>query len=357
MEISLNEEQSLLRSSLRETLAQEVRFDRVRELERSGGVDDELWATLAGLGWLSLPFAEELGGGGGSIMDLAVATEEVARSAAVVPFAEVMAAGLTVARFGSAETAPAIVDAILRGEKTLVPAVLDDRDSFASIGGPVAGDTFTGERFYVDFAPDADAFLIRTPSGLHYVPADPNSVQIQPLAGIARLPIANLAFSNASATLVSGEEGWTFLSRVMRLLSAIECLAFASVAAEMATEYVKNRVQFGRPLGSFQAVQHHCANMALLNHGSRFLVYEAIWALDEGVATDEQVAMAKAWAARSAVEVTALSHQLHGGIGVTEEYDLHFYSRRAKHYGVAWGTPEECLDTVAASVTQPVDWS
>jgi alkylation response protein AidB-like acyl-CoA dehydrogenase len=357
MEISLSEEQALLRSSLRETLAQEVSFDRVRELEGSGSVDRDLWASLAGLGWLTLPFPEEAGGGGGSIMDLAVATEEVARSAAVVPFAEVIAAGLAVSRFGSPDSASGIVGEVLRGEQMLVPAVLDASDSFDSIDGTIDGGTFTGERRYVDFAPGADAFLIRTGSGLHHVRTDPATVQIEQLSGIARLPIANVAFSGASASLVSGMEGWTFLSRLMRLLSAVECLAFASVAAEMATEYVKNRVQFGRPLGSFQAVQHHCANMALLNHGTRFLVYEAVWALDQDVVTDEQVAMAKAWAARSAVEVTALSHQLHGGIGVTEEYDLHFFSRRAKHYGVAWGTPEECLDLVAATVTRPVDWS
>jgi alkylation response protein AidB-like acyl-CoA dehydrogenase len=187
--------------------------------------------------------------------------------------------------------------------------------------------------------------------------SDTASAEIRPLTSIARTPLAHVSFRDASAQAVSGQEGWVFLHRLMRVLTAVQCLGYAQVAADMATEYVKNRVQFGRPLGSFQAVQHHCANMAMMNHGARFLVYEAAWALDQGVATDEQIDIAKAWAGRSAVEVTALAHQLHGGIGVTVEYDLHFFSRRAKDRAVAWGTPEECLDRVGSAIGNPVDWS
>src|SRR5205823_9971223 len=118
----------------------------------------------------------------------------------------------------------------------------------------------------------------------------------------------------------------------------VACLGYAQKAFDMALDYVKNRVQFGRPLGSFQAVQHHCANMAIQLQAARFMAYEAAWAVGEGSSTSEQVALGKAFAARSAIEVTALAHQLHGGIGITAEYDLHFFGRRAKERAMAWGT-------------------
>ena len=124
----------------------------------------------------------------------------------------------------------------------------------------------------------------------------------------------------------------------------------------MTVEYTSSRVQFGQPIGSFQAVQHHCANMATMVEASRFLAYEAVWAIDKDVATDEQIALAKACASRTVSEVTMQAHQLHGGIGIVEEYDLHFFSLRGKERALSWGSAEECLAIVAGSVEKEEDW-
>ena len=104
-------------------------------------------------------------------------------------------------------------------------------------------------------------------------------------------------------------------------------------------------------------MQHHVANVASLLEATRFMVYEAVWSLEQDKSSAEQVATVKAWASKTAVEVTALAHQLHGGIGVTEEYDLHFFSLRAKERSVAWGTAGECMRVVAKSIRKPTDWT
>jgi len=116
------------------------------------------------------------------------------------------------------------------------------------------------------------------------------------------------------------------------------------------------RVQFGRPIGSFQAVKHHAANMAMRVEASRFLVYEALAAHSRGEATARQVALAKASASRTAPEVTLLAHQIHGGNGVIEENDLYFFTLRGKDRSLAWGSTEECLAEACEGLERPRDW-
>jgi alkylation response protein AidB-like acyl-CoA dehydrogenase len=176
------------------------------------------------------------------------------------------------------------------------------------------------------------------------------------LFNVARIPSWRVAFDQAPATPAGGHQSYVDLLHLGRALASVECLGHAEAALAMTVDYVERRVQFGRPLGTFQAVRHHCANMAIFTSAMRFLVYEAVWALGQGVGTAEQVAIAKAWAGRAAVEVAQTAHQLHGGFGVTEEYDLHFHTLRAKYRSISWGTPTECLATVAAGVDQPRGW-
>lgn len=361
MDTELSETQQLVRNSLRELLEREVSFKRVRELERAQDMDDSLWQQLAALGWLGLPFSPALGGGGGTITDVAVAVEEFARHAVPVPYAEVMACGLAIERFADQGLAEPVIKAITAGTEILVPAVLGDRDSYSE--PPIdarSGDGFTGRRLFVDFGQSATRFLVRGgpawDGGLLLVSPDDGAVVRTPLATTGRMQTSSLAFSNAQAINATGGEGYGFLCDVMRCFTAVQCLGAAQRALDMTTAYVSSRVQFGRPIGSFQAVQHQAANMATLVEATRFMVYEAAWALDQGSATDEQLALAKAWAAKASIEVAALAHQLHGGIGVTEEYDLHFFTLRIKERSLAWGSVDECMRVAAAHVADPVDW-
>jgi len=128
------------------------------------------------------------------------------------------------------------------------------------------------------------------------------------------------------------------------------------VSLEQTVRYTALREQFGRPIGTFQAVQHHAANMAIELESCRFLAYEALDALARGTASDEQIAIAKAAASRAVPEVTMLGHQLHGGQGYIEENDLYFFTLRGKDRSLAWGTLEECLELIARNVDQLQDW-
>ena len=119
---------------------------------------------------------------------------------------------------------------------------------------------------------------------------------------------------------------------------------------EMTVEYVKQRIQFGRPVGSFQAVQHHCADMATAVEGCRYVTYQAAWRLSEELSAAREVSIAKAWVSDAYQRVCALAHQSHGAIGFTQEYDLQLYTRRAKAAELTYGDGAYHRELVAQSL-------
>ena len=360
MDLALTETQQLIRSSVRDYLGREVPFDRVREVERSGDFDRDLWKDLQQLGWLGLPFPEDIGGSGGSRVDLAVLIEELSKRAVIIPILETMVATLTIHQFGKRKAARDIVSSVLSGEAIVVPAILEAADSFDKIKMRVRNGKLRGEKYFVDYGQGATHHLVAAVEagdvGLFLVDANDSAVQAEPLHSIGGIPQALVKYDGVAAVPICGSDGYRALVRLGRALAAIQCLACAQQALDMTVEYTSQRVQFGQPIGSFQAVQHHCANMATMVEASRFLAYEAVWAIDKGVATDDQIAIAKACASQTVSEVTMQAHQLHGGIGLAEEYDLHFFSLRGKERALSWGSAEECLAIVADSVDAVEDW-
>ena len=145
---------------------------------------------------------------------------------------------------------------------------------------------------------------------------------------------------SADAVLGPVGEGWAIIERsVMRATAAqcIEMLGGAEAVLEMTVEYAKGRTQFGRAIGSFQAVQHHCARMATDVEGSKNIAYQAVWRLSEGLPAQKEVAMAKAWIGPAYRRVCGTAHQCHGAIGFTKEHDLQLYTRRAKVHELTYG--------------------
>ena len=139
-------------------------------------------------------------------------------------------------------------------------------------------------------------------------------------------------------------------------LAAVQCVAAMQEALDQTLAYARVREQFGRPIGSFQAVRHHAANMAIEIARARWLVYEALASIDSGGAQVETIALAKASASLAVPKVAMLAHQIYGGNGVIEENDLYFHTLRGKEASLAWGTADECLDLVANEIDQKVDW-
>lgn len=134
------------------------------------------------------------------------------------------------------------------------------------------------------------------------------------------------------------------------LAKCCEMLGGAQQVLEMTVEYAKTRMQFGRPIGSFQAIQHHCANMAIDVETSRVITYRAAWMASEGLLCTKEVAMAKAWMANAYRRTIALSHQIHGAIAFTTDHDLHLYTRRAKAGEVTFGDIRFQQDKVAQEI-------
>jgi 3-oxocholest-4-en-26-oyl-CoA dehydrogenase beta subunit len=358
MDTSLDETQRLLRDSIREYLTREVPFDRIRELERDGGVDEELWRYLATSGFLGLPFAEPVGGGG-SLTDLAVVLEELTARAAVIPYMETMAAAVALERHALSDAGP-VLEAVAAGLMSLSPALSNGFPGTALPSGTFAGGRFSGTRRLVDYAQNVTHHLVSVAHNgrpaLALVDRTEGGVSMTPLTQIGRTPLANVVYEDVPAEVIAGPEAVQFLRRLLPALTAIQCVGNAQQSLNMSVEYVSMRVQFGRPIGTFQAVQHHCANMATMTLGARFLAYEAVWKLDHGLADDRLVLRAKSWASKTATEVPMLAHQLHGGIGYTEEYDLHFFSRRGKDRATAWGAADECLSFLADTLAEEPAW-
>jgi len=353
VDVALNETQRLLRDSVRDYLRNEVSFDRIRGFETGGGMDTALWDYLQSAGFLALPFPETRGGGGGELTDAAVVLEELTRRAAVIPFMETVACGVAIQRHAPAEVAGRLAEGVIGGKMTLSPALLEN-------GRDVSNGALTGTARFVDYGREVSHHLAfggnGREEGLYLVEAGADGVSASPLRHIGRTSQAEVRYENASFEQVGGPDGAKFLFSLLRALAAIQCVGNAQQALDMTTEYVSMRVQFGRPIGTFQAVQHHCANMATMTLSARFLAYEALWKLDRGLATDREIARAKLWASRTATEVPMLAHQLHGGIGYTEEYDLHFFSRRGKERALAWGSADQCMSFLAATLSEEPAW-
>jgi alkylation response protein AidB-like acyl-CoA dehydrogenase len=253
-----------------------------------------------------------------------------------------------------------VVAGVVDGDFRISPALLERADRYDQADLPFVGGAISGTKCFVDYAPCATHFLASALDDgalvLVLAEASPESVQVTMLDNISRLPQAHVTFSRTPARRVAGSEALHWLVRTNRALSAVQCLGNAQQALDMTVDYVKVREQFGQPIGAFQAVQHHCADMATMVEACRYLTYECLWRLDDGSLDERLLASAKNWAARTVTEVTMLAHELHGGIGVTEEFDLHFFTRRGKDRAVAWGSADETIRELAATIDQANHW-
>lgn len=379
MDMGLSEIQQMLKNSAREFLAQESPLTLVREMEDDDrGFTEELWRQAASLGWTGIPFPEQYGGTGGSFLDLAVLIEEMGRALLPGPyFATVVLGGLTVLDAGSDQQKDYILPGVCAGATRLTLALTEPSATTAAWGVTTTADA-SGDGYVINgvklFVPDAHAADIiivaaRTaPAGtdpedgitLFFVPADADGVAIEQISTIGGERLCEVRLDGVAmpSESVLGEvgKGWPIIERALARATAAHCVQMvggADAVLEMTVDYVKQRTQFGRPVGSFQAVQHHCANMATDVEGARQIAYQAAWAISEGMPARREVAMAKAWCSSAYQRVCSLGHQCHGAIGFTMEHNLQLYTRRAKvqelSYGNAYDHKEVALREIEAA--------
>ena len=374
MDFSLSEEQEMLQKSARDFLSAECPKSLVREIEAGDlGYSPELWKRMAALGWMGLALPEEYGGAGFSLLDMAVLFEEFGRAAMPGPMFSTTVGALAVLEFGTEEQKKALLPKVATGELIMTMAMaepeVNEDPRFIATRAELhdGGYAITGTKLFVPYAHIADYTLVMTrtegasgdDSGLtiFIVDAKAAGINLTPLITIAADKQFEVGFDKVSVsdsdTLGSLHKGLPMVKAVLRKATAIQCAVMVGGAQqelELTAEHTKTRIQFDRPIGTFQAVQHRLADMFVDVQGARWTTYQAVWRLSEGLPADREVTIAKAFSNIACQRVAASAQQLHGGIGVDKDYDLHFYFRRAKAFELSLGSTPFHLKTLEAEL-------
>ncbi len=372
MDLGLNEAQQMLKNSAREFLEAECPYSYVREMEADErGYTPELWQKLAEQGWLGLSFPERYGGVELSFLDLAILLEEMGRSLLPGPFfSTVVLGGMTILYAGSEAQKQEYLPRIAEGQINVTLALTEPSARWDAAGVETRatrqgdGYVINGTKLFVPNAHVSDYLIVAARTGdgerdvtLFILPREARGVGQTLLKTIASDRQSEVVFENvavpSSAVLGEVNRGWDTIERVLAWGAIGKCAEMIGGAQEvlnMTVEYAKQRTQFGRPIGTFQAIQHHCANMATDVEGSKYITYQAAWRLSEGLPAEREVAMAKAWVSDAYRRVCALGHQSHGAIGFTKEHNMQLYSRRAKAAELAFGDSDFHLETVAKAI-------
>ena len=372
MDLALTPAQEMLKTEAREFFERECPTSLVREMERDErGYSADMWERMAALGWTGLPFPEEYGGSGGSLTDLAVLLEEFGRALVPGPyFNSVAVTGLTVLDAGSERQKREILPRIADGSLIATAAILEEDARYRpeAISMPLESRdgeyVANGAKMFVEYANSADLILapVRTqrngePEGgvtLVLIPGSDPGIHATSLDSIARDRQFALRFEDisvpAEAVLGSVNDGWAALKRSLDRASMLHCaqsVGGAQRVLEMTVDYTKQRVQFDRPIASFQSVQHSCADMVIAIDSARLAVYQAITRLEDGEDADKEIALAKTLTNHAYKWTTLTAQQVHGGIAFMEEYDLQLWTRRAKVAELKFGASSGYVDTFA----------
>jgi 3-oxocholest-4-en-26-oyl-CoA dehydrogenase beta subunit len=324
MDLSFNEGQQALHSLTAQILAGEVTTDRLKQAERSTDwYDRALWTELARAGVAGAGIPDEYGGSGGGIVEICIALCEIGRTVAPVPAWPSMVAALGVAHFGSAEHRTRWLPGAAAGETVLTLALPDTSDASAR------GSALDGVASFVPAAGLASRIIVGAGSALFLV--DPALARLERLTATSGEPRFNVTLEEAEAELLiddAGAAAW-LAECATTALCAVQ-LGIAERALRLTAEYTSQREQFGRPLGSFQAVQQRAADAYIDVEAMRWTMWQAAWRLDEGLPAAEEVAIAASWAADGGQRVLAAAQHLHGGTGVDLEYPLHRFTLAGK---------------------------
>ena len=367
MYFDLTDEQEAIRSTAHDFLASRFKSERMRAIAGSeDGTDESGWTEMAELGWAGLALPEEWGGQGLGIVDLAVLFEEMGYALAPSPLFSNTVVGLALAGGGSDEQKERwlrpLAEGAARGTQAMVDAGSTGTPGAYPMKDEADGDgvVLNGKKQLVADAAGAAFFLVATADGRrHIVPADADGVSVTPEISIdttRRLSTVSFEGVRVPADQTLPGQGADF-QRVY-LLGAValaaESTGVAQRTLEMAVAYAKDREQFGRPIGAYQAVSHRCAQMLLETENSRSAVYGAAWAADaDPGALPLSASMAKAYASDAGWRVPDASIQVHGGIGFTWEHDLHFFLKRGRANASMYGDARWHREQVAKKVLAP----
>jgi len=377
MNFGFSEDQEMLRDAARKFLDSECPTTFVRKMMADDTAHaTELWKKITQLGWLGIIVPEEHGGSGGSFLDLVVILEEMGKSLMPGPFfAAVLLGSTALLAGGSKEQQAAVLPKVAAGELVLTLALAEKSGRYDAAGVTLAATSkgrdfvLSGEKLFVPDAHVADQLVVAARTGqgkgaedgvtLFLVDAKAPGVTISQLKTVDMTRRqCHVAFRDVAmaGSQVLGEvgKGWPIIQRVLDQAMAglcAEAVGTGQKALDMAVTYAKERVQFGKPIGSFQAVKHKCVDMMVQVENARSLTYYAAWTVDENVAEARQaVPMAKAYCSDMGKTVTSEAIQVHGGIGFTWEHDMHLFYRRALASEAAFGSAPVHREIVAQTL-------
>jgi len=368
MMFEFSDEHEELRRTVRSFLEKEAEENRVRELMADeNGFDPALWARMAEeLGIVGLIVDEKHGGAGFGTVELAIVMEEMGRALLCAPFLSSAVLATSALEFAADESAQnEFLPPLASGERVGTLAFSESANPWSldaiALEARADGDAFrlTGEKVYVlDGHVAHDLFVAARVDGalsLFHVEAG--------AAGSTRTPIpafdptrklANVAFDATPARRIASGDAKQGLERALaRTITALaaEQLGGAQRILEMATEYARTRLQFGRPIGSYQAIKHKCANMLVEVEFARSAAYNAAFVDESDIdATALAAAMAKSYCSEAYVHAANENIQIHGGMGFTWEHNAHLYFKRARASGVLLGSPAHHRERVAAAI-------
>jgi alkylation response protein AidB-like acyl-CoA dehydrogenase len=372
MDLDFTEEQEMLREMVRGVCGSYASPETVRAMEDDPiGFPAELWKQMAALDLIGIMVPPEYGGSGMSALEGAVVYTEFGRGLAPSPHfvSAVMAAGVLL-RAGSDEQRRAWLPRIVAGDAMLTTAWLEPGNGFGARGvqarAVADGDAFVldGVKWHVPFAKAATAFVVLARTGdtdtdidLFVVDADAAGVSLAQQMTLASDTQYELTLDGvrvpASARIGGAQSGWaTWHDALLEgiILLAAQAIGGARCALEMTVQYAKDREQFDKPLGAFQAISHYLADAATAVDGGEILVYEAAWARANGRPVNRLAPMAKLFAGKTFRDVTAMAQQVFGGVGFTVEYDIQLYFRRAKQWQISWLDDRALEEMIASSV-------
>lgn len=366
MDFAFSEEQEFLRDTARKWLADRSPSPVVRELmETDDGFDRSQWVETAELGWQAMAIPEEYGGAGFGFLELAVILEEMGRSLFGAPFlSTVVLAANAVLLAGSEEQKQRWLPAIAAGELVATVALPDGAGPFvadsATVSATPDGDGWSLSGTLAHVLDGGSAELLVVPAavdgqlGLFAVAAGSDGLGTEALDTIdPTRKLATVSLDGVAAERI-GDDAVDVLAEVHRIGSvalALEQVGGASHVLDVTVQYAKDREQFGRPIGSFQAIKHMCADMYVGVESARAAAYYAAWAVSESSDEVATVApLAKAYCSEAYFRAAGDSIQVFGGIGFTWEHDAHLYFKRAKSGEILLGSPSEHRAVLAGLV-------
>lgn len=354
MDFDFTEEQEMLRNTARDFLAKEYPKSLVRELAvDEKGYCPELWRKVADLGWVGLALPEEYGGMGMGFMDLSILLEEMGRACMSGPFFSTAVLGaFTILEAGSEEQKKELLPRVSNGELILTLALTEPSVRYEPEGIELSAILdnnnyiLNGTKLFVENAHIADYIITVGRTGHGDSPEEGISLFVvdpeTPGIGIAMQDTivgdkqCEVTYDNVEvskgALLGKPDEGWSAVERVLEKATTALCAQMvggAQATLEMSVDYAKERVQFGQPIGGFQAIQHYCADMLINVDACRFITYKAAWLVSEGLPAAKEVSMAKYFVGEACHRVTLSGHKIHGGIGFCMDHDMPLYFKRA----------------------------